>query len=647
MGDKDPVDFPRIAPRGILSDKTLLFVTDKGTKLGSGASGALYGYFVPNIYPNNQKVAVKFTRNDDHHFQKKDVQKELDPTQIYEASILSSLSHPNIPPLIDLFLFEGGMGLVLPWYYGSLKKLLTDNKRDIPHNILLPIIFHIIKGIRYLHHNHWVHADLKPENILLDEHTSGKKKTYTGIVADFGFAKQSEECLLENWGRPEGYTPRYAAPEVLIKLSQDKPADIWSIGCIIFELYYRGYLFSPPYPKDPEFKNKMDRKKGHKDGVKLRKYVQLVDVYNALGLPETNWYKGTLAKRYKESVEIYHKYKTASFEYKDHENDFNGESIEDRYKALKKELIRNKVPNKNEIIDIISKCIVMDPEKRSNIDELYEHPLFDELRNKKGDNNRETLTCLETSIEKSFETDLMTRDIETGIFLNRAITKLSEFDANNISDTFNNYTLVDILLVQNPNSVYLHNFKLGKDVTGALRYRKYSVDQNIDGLNALLTSTNARLYSYNSFDILRYILNSEQIPEDNFSLLLLLHISSVTLRYECVYIACAAWILGSKKRRTDRKKELYSLIDEDDVTNKIEEILTELVEEYNKKRFTFQISLLFKKITGKEIEELLKETGLIENGGDNDEQTQDDDIIDEQEEGDQLSEGGNEPSDED
>lgn len=664
MTDSDPVDFPITIPRGILSGKKLPFVTIKGTKLGSGTTGALYGYHVPHIYPSVQKVAVKFTRNDDRHYKDKRVQRQLDPTEIFEASILTSLSHPNLPPLIDMFVYDKGMGIVLPWYYGSLGKLLSDNKRKVDHSILLPIIFDIIKGVRHLHHNHWIHADLKPDNILLDIDTDVKSnRMYKGIVGDFGFARQSKECLFEEWSRPEGYTPKYASPEVLIKLSQDKPADIWSIGCIIFELYYRGYLFSPPYPKDPEIKNKMDKKNNHKEGIKLRKYVQLVDVYNALGLPETNWFDGTLAERYKESIEIYYLYKNASFEYKDRDNDFNGESMEERYDALKKQLKKNNVPNKNDLIDIIKRCIVMDPKKRADIDELYLHPLFKDLRKQNKDNtdNEVESSCLEFSLvnastsEKYDDND----NISTSVFTQRAISKLGHYNSEKISDTFSDYTFADLLVSPTSSSKlinkYSNNLDLAHNVTDALRYRTYCTNPNIQNLEPLLRITKVKLYATNSLDILRYILNNETVPDMNLFLLLLLHISSVTLKFDSTYIATTAWIINSKNRKTDRKNELYRILGENDILEHVESILTALIDEYNRNKFTPKINEGFKDITGRSVKEFLEELELIGNDDEEDSDSNSDsgeiiveeELNDEQEEGDQLSEGGNEASDDD
>mmetsp|Transcript_20613 Transcript_20613/g.50844 ORF Transcript_20613/g.50844 Transcript_20613/m.50844 type:complete len:392 (-) Transcript_20613:680-1855(-) len=72
-----------------------------------------------------------------------------------------------------------------------------------------------------------VHADLKPDNILVNKEKTSVK------VCDFGSAAKIEEC------DPTPYLVSrfYRAPEVVLGLSYGTPVDMWSLGCILFELY--------------------------------------------------------------------------------------------------------------------------------------------------------------------------------------------------------------------------------------------------------------------------------------------------------------------------------------------------------------------------------------------------------------------------
>lgn len=102
-----------------------------------------------------------------------------------------------------------------------------------------------------MHSNRIVHRDLKPQNLLVT--SSGHIK-----LADFGLAKTYDyemkltsvvrffqsylPTLLFNY-RKQGVTLWYRAPEVLLNQTYSTPVDIWSVGCIIMELYTRKPLF--------------------------------------------------------------------------------------------------------------------------------------------------------------------------------------------------------------------------------------------------------------------------------------------------------------------------------------------------------------------------------------------------------------------
>jgi 5'-AMP-activated protein kinase catalytic alpha subunit len=90
----------------------------------------------------------------------------------------------------------------------------------------------ILSGIEYLHKNKICHRDLKPENLLLDENNNIK-------IVDFGLSNtyKQGEMLKTACG-----SPCYAAPEMIAgKRYQGLPADIWSLGIILYAMAC-GYL---------------------------------------------------------------------------------------------------------------------------------------------------------------------------------------------------------------------------------------------------------------------------------------------------------------------------------------------------------------------------------------------------------------------
>eukprot|EP00118_Oscarella_pearsei_P022027 m.251114 g.251114 ORF g.251114 m.251114 type:complete len:1013 (+) comp40332_c0_seq8:194-3232(+) len=94
------------------------------------------------------------------------------------------------------------------------------------------ILLEIFSGIKFLHSDNLVHRDLKPENILL---TDNKRVR----IADLGLAKNLEEITGTQCG-----TVLYMAPEVMIKSAYSTPADLFSVGIIMWELWHgkRAYI---------------------------------------------------------------------------------------------------------------------------------------------------------------------------------------------------------------------------------------------------------------------------------------------------------------------------------------------------------------------------------------------------------------------
>ncbi|XP_020415480.1 mitogen-activated protein kinase kinase kinase 2-like [Prunus persica] len=91
----------------------------------------------------------------------------------------------------------------------------------------------ILEGIQHIHKYDYVHCDLKPDNILLlpTTTTSSGGTSFVAKIADFGLAKKTKV----NYSRWRG-TPRYLSPEAFINNKQDQSSDIWSLGCIVFEM---------------------------------------------------------------------------------------------------------------------------------------------------------------------------------------------------------------------------------------------------------------------------------------------------------------------------------------------------------------------------------------------------------------------------
>tara|TARA_B110000305_G_C19391140_1_gene614946 strand:- start:607 stop:1209 length:603 start_codon:yes stop_codon:yes gene_type:complete len=157
-------------------------------------------------------------------------------TAIREMSLLRELNHPGIVNLIDIVHGENKLYLVFEYFNLDMKKYL-DRKgaaMDIDH--VRSIMWQVLQGLLHCHQRRIMHRDLKPSNLLIDESETQVK------IADFGLAR-SFGLPLKSYTH-EVVTLWYRAPEVLLGSKiYSTGVDIWSVGCILYELAHRKPLF--------------------------------------------------------------------------------------------------------------------------------------------------------------------------------------------------------------------------------------------------------------------------------------------------------------------------------------------------------------------------------------------------------------------
>ncbi|XP_056313892.1 serine/threonine-protein kinase 36 isoform X2 [Danio aesculapii] len=144
-----------------------------------------------------------------------------------EIDIMRGLKHPNIVLLLDSFETEREVVVVTEYAEGELFQILEDDG-SLPEKQVREIACQLVSALYYLHSHRILHRDMKPQNILL-----GKG----GVVklCDFGFARAMSVSTLVLTSIKG--TPLYMSPELVEEKPYDHSTDLWSLGCILYELH--------------------------------------------------------------------------------------------------------------------------------------------------------------------------------------------------------------------------------------------------------------------------------------------------------------------------------------------------------------------------------------------------------------------------
>jgi len=149
-----------------------------------------------------------------------------------EARLLASLNHPSIAVIHDIIEQEALGYLVLEYIPGqTLAERIAKGPLKLQE--ALTIALQIAEALSAAHEHDVIHRDLKPGNIKITPEDKVK-------VLDFGLAKAvsgkpSEEPTTTEPGKIIG-TPAYMSPEQACGKPTDKRSDIWSFGCLMYEM---------------------------------------------------------------------------------------------------------------------------------------------------------------------------------------------------------------------------------------------------------------------------------------------------------------------------------------------------------------------------------------------------------------------------
>lgn len=144
---------------------------------------------------------------------------------------MKKLSHPHIIQYIDSFIHNNELIIVTEWAEkGDLKKLIKEKEAEelqFEERTIWDFMRQIASALCHMHEKRIMHRDLKPANIFIGG--DGKLK-----IGDLGLGRSFSSETLEAYSKVG--TPLYMSPELIQDEGYTENADVWSLGCICYEL---------------------------------------------------------------------------------------------------------------------------------------------------------------------------------------------------------------------------------------------------------------------------------------------------------------------------------------------------------------------------------------------------------------------------
>jgi serine/threonine protein kinase len=152
---------------------------------------------------------------------------------LQESRIAASLNHPHVIPIFDTGPCDGLLYIAMRYVAGrDLRAVLRERERIPPEQAVM-LIAQAGRALDAAHRRGLVHRDVKPANILIERVAEDEPEHV--YLADFGITKQGRsQSGLTATGQFVG-TIDYIAPEQVQGKSVDGRADIYSLGCVLYE----------------------------------------------------------------------------------------------------------------------------------------------------------------------------------------------------------------------------------------------------------------------------------------------------------------------------------------------------------------------------------------------------------------------------
>ena len=182
-------------------------------KLGQGGAGIVFLCKDPFI---KRRVAIKISQTPTDRARER---------FLVEAQSAGQFNHSNIVSIYDVGTQNNFCYMTMEYIEGDTLEKSCLKKHRLPLRRVIEIALNVCSALDYSHKRGIIHKDIKPANIMIDK---------DGIVkiADFGIAQMTESTVVSGFFG----TPSYMSPEQLKEEIIGYQSDIFSLGCVIYEL---------------------------------------------------------------------------------------------------------------------------------------------------------------------------------------------------------------------------------------------------------------------------------------------------------------------------------------------------------------------------------------------------------------------------
>ncbi|ESO06815.1 hypothetical protein HELRODRAFT_98767 [Helobdella robusta] len=324
-------------------------VDQLGRTIGQGTFGKVIVAF--DNKKKDKKVAIKVVKKDEADYE----------DAVLEAKIIEKMQKIDDGPnnlcirVLDWFDYYGHFCIVFDMLGHSIYEFMRRNNfQPFIMSDVQKISYRLCGAVKFCHDQGLAHTDLKPENILFVSskfnfttvETCHKRGAFRQIcdsdirLIDFGSA-----VFEEDHSKGLVSTRHYRAPEVILELGWSFPCDVWSVGCIIFEIYYGRTLFQTHDTME-----------------------HLAMMERVLGRIPTSMREKSIKTKY----------------FKHGRLDWNeGGKIARRVRERCRPLMaymRDRSTKEKQLFDLMSRMLEYRPEKRITMREALKHEFFDDLK---------------------------------------------------------------------------------------------------------------------------------------------------------------------------------------------------------------------------------------------------------------------------